>query len=105
MNMGREVCRRLREADNQLFGVKMGTSRRRTSNTCFWPTDTNPEVDRIDQWAPEGNHVPKASERASTWENPPQFVKSRHQKFVRFGRHYGFEASDSIRLDRSRRRR
>jgi len=25
MNMGREVCRRLREADNRLFGVKMGT--------------------------------------------------------------------------------
>jgi len=26
MNMGREVCRRLREADNMLFGVKLGTS-------------------------------------------------------------------------------
>jgi CRP/FNR family transcriptional regulator, cyclic AMP receptor protein len=25
MNMGREVCRRLREADNRLFGAKMGT--------------------------------------------------------------------------------
>ncbi len=25
MNMGREVCRRLREADNRLFGVRMGT--------------------------------------------------------------------------------
>ena len=25
MNMGREVCRRLREADNQLFSAKMGT--------------------------------------------------------------------------------
>ena len=24
MNMGREVCRRLREADNRLFGAKMG---------------------------------------------------------------------------------
>jgi CRP/FNR family transcriptional regulator, cyclic AMP receptor protein len=24
MNMGREVCRRLREADNRLFGVRMG---------------------------------------------------------------------------------
>jgi hypothetical protein len=24
MNMGREVCRRLREADNLLFGVRMG---------------------------------------------------------------------------------
>ena len=26
MNMGREVCRRLREADNRLFGAMMGTS-------------------------------------------------------------------------------
>jgi CRP/FNR family transcriptional regulator, cyclic AMP receptor protein len=26
MNMGREVCRRLREADNMLFDVKLGTS-------------------------------------------------------------------------------
>ena len=26
MNMGREVCRRLREADNKLFGVKLGNS-------------------------------------------------------------------------------
>jgi CRP-like cAMP-binding protein len=26
MNMGREVCRRLREADDMLFGVKLGTS-------------------------------------------------------------------------------
>ena len=25
MNMGREVCRRLREADNRLFGARMGT--------------------------------------------------------------------------------
>ena len=25
MNMGREVCRRLREADNQLFGAAIGT--------------------------------------------------------------------------------
>ncbi len=25
MNMGREVCRRLREADNRLFSAKMGT--------------------------------------------------------------------------------
>jgi hypothetical protein len=24
MNMGREVCRRLRDADNRLFGAKMG---------------------------------------------------------------------------------
>ena len=24
MNMGREVCRRLREADNRLFGARMG---------------------------------------------------------------------------------
>ena len=24
MNMGREVCRRLREADNMLFGTKLG---------------------------------------------------------------------------------
>ncbi len=26
MNMGREVCRRLREADNMLFGVKLASS-------------------------------------------------------------------------------
>ena len=26
MNMGREVCRRLRDADDMLFGVKLGTS-------------------------------------------------------------------------------
>jgi hypothetical protein len=25
MNMGREVCRRLREADNRLFSARMGT--------------------------------------------------------------------------------
>ena len=25
MNMGREVCRRLREADNRLYGIRMGT--------------------------------------------------------------------------------
>ena len=25
INMGREVCRRLREADNRLFGVRMKT--------------------------------------------------------------------------------
>jgi CRP/FNR family transcriptional regulator, cyclic AMP receptor protein len=37
MNMGREVCRRLREADNRLFGVRMGT----------------PEMD-IDQVLPAG---------------------------------------------------
>jgi len=30
MNMGREVCRRLREADNMLFSAKVGTA----------PTDT-----------------------------------------------------------------
>lgn len=36
MNMGREVCRRLRQANSRLFNAKMGTPRRR-SEMLSWP--------------------------------------------------------------------
>jgi CRP-like cAMP-binding protein len=35
MNMGREVCRRLREADNMLFGVKLTTPHESIEHV-FW---------------------------------------------------------------------
>jgi len=35
MNMGREVCRRLREADNMLFGVKLATPHESIEHV-FW---------------------------------------------------------------------
>ena len=35
MNMGREVCRRLREADNRLFGARMGAPQADIGQDCL----------------------------------------------------------------------
>jgi CRP-like cAMP-binding protein len=35
MNMGREVCRRLRDADNRLFSAKMGTPQSEIDTTLL----------------------------------------------------------------------
>jgi CRP/FNR family transcriptional regulator, cyclic AMP receptor protein len=48
MNMGREVSRRLREADNRLFGARMGTPRADTGS-AYGPSPGAP-IDGGWQW-------------------------------------------------------
>jgi hypothetical protein len=81
MNMGREVCRRLREADNRLFGAKRATPdadigqvfrRVRNSASCFAHTP---------QHLYRSGHQPVAIGGRISRHRPRPFIELSRQKF------------------------